>query len=51
MRHIGRTMIVSVGVLGLPIEPVRAVGVAQLSKLRMCRGGCAYGPKFDGFSY
>ncbi|WP_344395007.1 hypothetical protein [Actinomadura alba] len=32
-----------------PIEPMRAVGVAELPEPRMCRGGCAYEPKFDGF--
>jgi ATP-dependent DNA ligase len=39
-------------VLRLPIEPMRAVGVAELPELpepRMCRGGCAYEPKFDGW--
>jgi ATP-dependent DNA ligase len=28
---------------------MRAVGVAELPEPRMCRGGCAYEPKFDGF--
>ena len=32
-----------------PIEPMRAVGVAELPEPRMCRGGCAYEPKFDGW--
>jgi ATP-dependent DNA ligase len=28
---------------------MRAVGVGELPQPRMCRGGCAYEPKFDGF--
>ncbi|GAA3943121.1 hypothetical protein Aau02nite_49160 [Amorphoplanes auranticolor] len=32
-----------------PVQPMRAVGVAELPEPRMCRGGCAYEPKFDGF--
>ncbi|WP_244945429.1 ATP-dependent DNA ligase [Couchioplanes caeruleus] len=32
-----------------PVEPMRAVGVTELPEPTMCRGGCAYEPKFDGF--
>ena len=32
-----------------PIEPMRAAGVAELPEPRLCRGGCAYQPKFDGW--
>ncbi|GIF01575.1 DNA ligase C2 [Paractinoplanes rishiriensis] len=32
-----------------PIELTRAAGVPELPPPRMCRGGCAYEPKWDGW--